>query len=193
MPETLIPLVIHYTYALLFVLAVFEGPVIILFSGFILKMGVISLVPAAIVLGIGDLLGDAFWYGIGRRFGRGFIDRFGTYVSLTEKHLQTAEKALLRYHERIFLTTKTTSGFGLTPALILTAGMARVPFRKFIGVNALGEIGRLLIYLSIGYFFGHLYALIDSGVELVSFIVASAVFVLALFGFGAYLAKKMLR
>ena len=164
-----------------------------LVGGFVLKSGFLSLVPLALTIAAGDLTGDVALYWLGRRYGKAFVARFGKYVSVTPEHVAKMENIFRKHHERIFLTTKATTGFGLTPALLTTAGMTRVPFLRFLATNASGEILRLAVYISIGFFFGNLYTSIGNGIELASFIVLIILFVAAAIGAGKYMKNRIFK
>ena len=56
---TLVQLVIHYRYVMLFVLALVEGPVVMVLAGFLLHLGYFSLLPLYGTLMASDLTGDS--------------------------------------------------------------------------------------------------------------------------------------
>lgn len=183
-------LIIEYKYTLLLILATIDGPIVTMIAGFILKLGLISLLPAIGVIAVGDLAGDTAWYWIGRRWGRGFIGRFGRYFSITDAHVASVERIFHANTRKIFLTSKVTTGFGLTPLLLFTAGMARIPFGRFMAVNACGEIARIALYIGLGYEFGDLYSSIADGISKATFVVLLGVGLLAFLGLGTYFRDR---
>lgn len=192
MPDIVSVIASQYPYLGLFFLAIVDGPVVMILCGVAIKLGLVSLVPSLIALAIGDLTGDASWYWFGRRWGSPLTGRFGKYFGIRPENLKVAERILNRHVVTIFLATKITSGFGLNLAIIFTAGLMKVSFKKYMIVNAVGEIGRLFVFISLGYFFGNAYTAITGGLERVSFIVVSLLLLAAIFNLGKYMAKKMM-
>jgi membrane protein DedA with SNARE-associated domain len=59
-----------------------------------------------------------------------------------------------------------TTGFGFAVVTLTTAGIVRVPMKDFIIINLIGGFFWTGFLLTIGYFFGHFYTQIDSGLRL---------------------------
>lgn len=149
-------------YGLIVIASIIEGPIVFFVSGFLLKLGVLSLVPAFLSLVIGDLIGDSLWYFVGRRFGHAFIARFGKYVNVTEDTVQKVTEIFKKHDTKILVFSKVTNGFGLSLGVLITAGMTKLRFLKFITFNAIGEVAWTAILVTTGYFFGSWYAQINT-------------------------------
>ncbi len=155
-------LFLHYKYPILVLLAFIEGPYVMMMSGFLIKLGILSLIPTYIALSVGDLLGDIAWYYVGYFFGIPFINRFGMYIGITKGHLDTLISIFVKHKKKILMGSKLTAGFGLSLSTLITAGIARIPIGEFILLNLVGQFAWTAIMLAIGYFFGNLYIAINN-------------------------------
>ncbi|MDP3645587.1 MAG: VTT domain-containing protein [bacterium] len=156
-----------------------------------IRLEMLGLVPTFLALAVGDLIGDALWYGAGKRYGNSFFHRFGRFFSLTEGNVDTVKKIFQRYHVRILLLSKVTMGIGFPGATLFTAGLTGIPFRTFMFLNTLGQIVWTGMLLSIGYFLGNVYESVGNVLGVVSTFGIMVVIVVALFGFGRYVRARI--
>jgi membrane protein DedA with SNARE-associated domain len=174
---TVIALFLHYKYPVLIVLAFIEGPYVMMMSGFLIKLGVLALIPTYAALSFGDLMGDMAWYGVGYFFGNRFVGRFGKFFDITKENVESAKELFSKHRKKILLGSKVTAGFGLSLATLVTAGMAEAPFGEFVLLNFCGQFVWTGVMLSVGYFFGNLYIVINNIFGRI-FIIAAALIVL---------------
>jgi len=160
--DAVIALFLQYKYPALVVLSFFEGPYAMMVSGFLIKLGIMTLVPAFIALSIGDLLADTVWYYVGYFFGNKFAHRFGKFFDISAESIENAKELFSRHRKKILLGSKMTAGFGLSLATLITAGIVRAPFGEYLLLNFFGQFVWTAVMLSVGYFFGNLYLVIDS-------------------------------
>ncbi len=147
-------------------------------SGFLLRLGTVDFLPVYIVLMAADLTGDCIWYAIGYYYARPFARKYGHFIGLTENALAKTEHVFQKYHNRILFLSKITMGFGFALVVLVTAGMTRVPFKKYFAFNALGEIIWTGFLLAIGYFYGNVYLTINKDLRWLSL----GVFIVILLG-----------
>ncbi len=150
-----------WVYVFIVVFSFIEGPVLAMVFGVIIKLGYFDFPTVYIALMTGDLLGDIFWYYVGFFYGQRFINKFGKYFSITEQNVEKAKEVFHKHKHKILFVSKITNGFGIGLAILLTAGMAKLPFKKYLAVNAVGQIIWTGLLISIGYFFGNLYIQIN--------------------------------
>lgn len=165
MQNFLISLVVNYPYAVYGFIAVAatpEGPILSIIGGILLKMGYFSFFPLYGALMLGDMLGDTAWYLIGYNFGHGFVRRFGKYFKVTEERIAKVEKIFYRYKNSILFISKITNGLGFAIVTLVTAGMVKIPFRRYILVNLSGQFIWSGLLIGAGYFFSHLYSQLDT-------------------------------
>jgi len=177
--DAVIALFLQYKYPALVVLSFFEGPYIMMLSGLLLKFGVVTLIPVFIALSVGDLSADTVWYYVGYHFGNRFVHHFGKFFDITHEGIENAKELFTRHRKKILLGSKVTAGFGLSLATLITAGIVRAPFGEYILLNFFGQFVWTAVMLSVGYFFGNLYLVIDNVLGKV-FVVAVAILVLYL-------------
>lgn len=183
-------LLLQYKYIIIVPIAVIEGPILSMICGFFARTGELAILPSFVALAIGDLLGDALWYWLGRHYGHRFIRSFGHYVSITEEAVSTVHRIFDKYHTSILFFSKLTMGLGFPGATLFTAGMTRVPFRKFMLLNTLGQIIWTAGLMAIGYYLGNFYVQFNNTLGLVSTIAVIAIIMALLFGFARYMRKR---
>lgn len=180
----------YVIYAVLILLGFLEGPFLSMICGVILKLGYLHLVPVYASLMAGDLIGDAVWYYIGYFFGHRFIRRFGKFFSISETGVAKVTRIFERYHERILVISKLSNGFGFALVTLMTAGMVRIPFGRYLTINLLGQFLWTGLLLSIGYYLGHAYLTINTLLGKASVVALAVVVVFAMYGYRKYLADR---
>lgn len=183
----------YYRYLLIFVLALFEGPMVMVASGILLRLNFFYFWPVYLSLMLGDFVADLVWYWVGFYGGRRFVDRFGKYFSLTPEVLERLENFFHRHQDKILFISKITMGFGFAVATLLTAGIVRIPFKRYALFNFLGGFVWTGILLFLGYFFGNLYAVLNKGFKVVFIIGLAVLMVGLLYGGGRYFKTLLLK
>ncbi|QQG37974.1 MAG: DedA family protein [Candidatus Kaiserbacteria bacterium] len=182
----LIQLLIQYKYAIMAPASVVFGPTASLFAGVLVRLGVLELLPTALILAAGELVADIVWYWLGKRYGDSFVQRWGHFFGITPALIGRVKALFANYHDAIIFTSKITAGMGFSIAIFLTAGMVRVPFWRYMLVNVIGQFFWTAGLLSIGYFLGHVYLSLGSLFEKAALVAVLAIIVLAMFGFARY-------
>jgi len=167
-------------YALLFPIAIIEGPIITVVAGFLAADQVVNFFLVYLIVVAGDVTGDCFYYCIGRFGGKKFFDRWGRYFGITTERIASMEKHFSKHSGKTILISKITHGIG--PAILIAAGASHVTFKKFFIFSALGALPMSLIFLSIGYFFGQAYLSIGKYLDWFG-LAASGLAILIFFGY----------
>lgn len=183
----------HLIYGFIILVSSVEGPVLAMLCGFLVKLGDFPFIPVYVALMLGDLLGDTVWYGVGYHFGHPFIRRFGKYFSITENSVATVEKIFNKYKTRILIISKMTMGLGFALVTLITAGMVRIPFKKYFTLNLLGQFYWTGLLLLIGYLFGNLYRSVDGIFGKMSVTALIIIAVAALMGYGKFIRARMVK
>ncbi len=183
---------VAHTYIFLFLAAIVEGPVVMTFSGFLLKMQTVSFWPVYAVLMAGDLVADSAWYLLGYSYAAPFIKKYGKWFGVQEPVVVSLAQSFKRHHVVVLLISKITMGFGFSVAVLIAAGMSRVRFRSYILLNAVGQCVWTAVLLAVGYFFGNLYVTINRGFRDLAVVVFVASIVAFLYGFSRFLRKEKL-
>ncbi len=151
-----------WVYAVAVLITLVEGPVISIIFGVLVQQGYFSLLPVYLVLMFGDILGDVIWYIVGFYVGHPFIKKFGKYVHVTEERVAQVTKIFHEYKQSILLISKITNGFGFSLVTLITAGIVKIPFWRFLLINSVGQFFWTGILLALGYFFGNIYTTVDT-------------------------------
>lgn len=189
--ETLLGYLMTYRYILIIPLTIIEGPIVMVLCGFLLRFGTFDLLPLYGALTVADLIGDIGWYCVGRFGGLPFIRRFGKFFSVTEKTLERTTALFHKYHNRILFISKITMGFGFALVTLITAGIAKVPFRKYLLFNVSGQLIWTAVLLSVGYLFGNLYTSIDKTFRDVTLVAIIIIVIILFYGFGKYISQRI--
>lgn len=174
-------------YGLLWLGCYFEGTLVMLAGGTLLRLGQVSFWPLYAVFVSSDIAADITWYAIGYFGARAFVARWGYLVGVDTAVVEKSERLFHRYHTHILITSKLTMGFGLASGILLTAGMLRVSFKRFFAINFLGGLIWVLFLILMGYYFGNVIVLIPGKWQIVGI---AAMLVAGLF-FTKYLTKRI--
>ncbi|WP_433742299.1 DedA family protein [Falsibacillus pallidus] len=123
--------------------------VIMLFGGFLVGNGDYSFWSVVVAGVSGNLIGSILIYLVGKYGGRPFIEKYGRYVLLNQKHVKQAEMWFEKYGSA-------AAFFGRILPVIRTfislpAGMANMKMSKFVIFTFLGCIpwNIILVYLGV--------------------------------------------
>lgn len=192
-PEAILSWVSTYRYAILFPLALVEGPVIMTIGGVLLKLGYFSFWPLYLVLMAGDLAADIIWYAVGYYGGHRLVHRYGKYFSISDKLLAKTEAAFHRHQNKILIISKVTMGLGFALVILITAGIMRIPFKKYVLFNVLGQTVWTALLIGIGYFFGSFVIFVNEGLRLATGIAFAVIITALLYGVNRYLRQRDLQ
>lgn len=179
-----------YRYIALFVGCIVEGPLVMVATGFLVKVNAFDFWPAFFVLMFGDLAADYVWYQIGRHTARPFIDRFGHFFSITKDGFEKMEVMFQKHHDKILFISKITMGFGFALVTLMAAGAVRVSVKKYMLLNFLGGFVWTAILMGAGYLFGNAYYVLAKEFRILSIIAAATVVLALLYGFNRFMRKK---
>jgi membrane-associated protein len=191
--EHVIQWVIDYKYIVILPLAIIEGPVLSMICGFLLNLGYMAFVPVYISLMAADLIGDTIWYYVGYYGGEKFVHKIGKYFGITPKSFEVIKHVYQKYHEYILLISKITMGLGFPFVVLATAGIVKIPFRRYIILNVIGQFIWTGALIAIGYYLGNFYLKINKGIEIVSFIALFVVIFIILVAFGRYIRARTIK
>jgi len=159
-------ILLQYKYWVILPAAFVEGPIISVLAGVSISFGFLSWIPVYILIVVGDLLSDAGHYYLGKWGGVPFIKRFGKYFGVKDEHVVSLEKVLNNHPGKAILLGKLSHGIG--GALLVAAGLVRMPFWKFMYWNTIGTLPKTLGLLIIGYYFAHAITRINSIMDVVA-------------------------
>jgi len=188
--KTLIKIIIAYRYPILLPLAFLEGPIISLAVGFLVYLGYFHFLPAYLVLLVGDIIPDIFYYYLGR-FGnkRKLVQKYGTN-SFIAKNAEFIKRIWHEHGMKTMFVGKLA--YGLSSPFLISAGLVNLPFKRFISYAIPVTIFQYAVIMAIGYYLGYSYnsaaEYISSAGIIISIIVILAV---AIFFTQKYARKKI--
>lgn len=184
-----------WLYPLLFLVAWIEGPILMLFSGFLVGAGVFNVYLVYPVLVFGDLFGDFVWYGIGHFGAKKTIDKVGSFFRLDLSLLPRLEELFRHRQKWIVFLSKVTMGFGFAIVTLMAAGMVKMRLKDFGLFNFLGGLVFTAVLMLIGFSMGQAYMMFGQKLELLSTIAGFIALGLLLAGFANlmrhYFIKKI--
>ncbi|MDE2212984.1 MAG: hypothetical protein KGJ34_00375 [Patescibacteria group bacterium] len=152
--------VIAHAYLILIPLAILEGPLLAIACGVGAGLGYLNPLLAYGILILGDVIPDNMYYWIGR-YGATltWVRRTAARTHLIRRHFISLERL---WRERPLTTLSAAKlSYGLTPPLVVSAGLSGVPYSRFasaslfIGAIYLGMLG------AVGYVLSHAYGYIN--------------------------------
>lgn len=134
-----------------FVGFVFPGEIALILGGVLAHEGRVPLVAVLAAGIVGAVVGDSIGYAVGCRWGRRLLDgTLGRFVN--HKHLDRGEAYLAaRGGKAVFIGRFTAALRAMIPGL---AGMARMPYRKFLAYNFSGGVAWAVLAVLLGYLAG---------------------------------------
>ena len=180
----------YFRYPLITFGTIIEGPILMIASGFMYRLGFFELVPLFVAILIGDLIGDVAWYVVGRYFAEPVLSKHGKFVGITPERFEKIKELFTKYHEKILLFSKLTIGLGFAIGVLVVAGATKVSFKRFMAINLVGELFLVSMLLAIGYFFGEVYSNISDNLK-AGFVVLMVLIILSFsYFFSRYVKKK---
>jgi membrane-associated protein len=179
--QQIILLLTAHKYLFLFPVVVVEGPIITVIAGFLSSLGVFNIFIAYAVVVVGDIAGDVMYYAIGYYGRQRFVKRWGRFLGITLERVERLEKHFEKHTGKTLIIGKLSHGIG--GVVLVAAGIARVPFRKFVWYNFIPTLPKSLILLLIGYYSGESYVRISSYLDYAAIgtTVAAVIFIVIYF------------
>lgn len=156
----------HWTYFVLAVLVIIQGPLMTLLGAAAAAAGLLKL-PLVFLAGIlGNLSADILWYYVGRAGKIAWFLRFTSPARRpqAEEKIKLLQQSMNKHSVKLLLLAKLSTGF-VVPTLV-AVGLARIPWKRWFPVAFLGETiwtGSLAL---IGYFASSYVARVSQNVRL---------------------------
>jgi membrane protein DedA with SNARE-associated domain/membrane-associated phospholipid phosphatase len=163
------------------------GEFAVIFGGVLAGEGTLSIQLLIGIVWASVVAGDTVGFLIGRRFGRGFAERHGPKVRLTEERLRKVEDYFARHGGKTIFVGR---WIGIVrPLMPFTAGTSGMSYRRFLPYDVLGAGTWSATFCLLGYIFWRSFTQIANvaGKGTLAFGIAVALFV------GIYQAIKHLR
>ncbi len=174
----------------IFVLMVLENvfppipsEVIMGLGGVAVARGQMDPVPLVIAGTAGTVVGNYFWYAIGRQLGyqrlRPFVERYGRWLTLDWQHVLELEVFFRKHGQWVVFVFRFMPAF--RTMVSLPAGMARMPRRRFIVWTAAGAAIWNIFLVWAGMYLGTRFRELDTMIGPATGIILTAVAVFYLY------------
>jgi membrane-associated protein len=91
-----------------------------------------------------------------------FVRKFGKFFGITEENISKVKDIFHKYDSTILFLSKITMGLGFSLVTLITAGLVKIPLKRFAFWNALGEIIWVGGLMAIGFYLGNFYLQADN-------------------------------
>lgn len=185
----LLPLLIQFKYLILFPLAAVEGPMVSFAVGFLVYTNYLDPVLSFSILLLGDIIPDSIYYYIGR-FGN--KRNLHNKLSVISKNYDTICNLWHHHTGKTMFFGKLA--YGLGQFFLISAGLAKLPFRRFIAYALPITLFQFSVLMFLGYYLGSYYEVISSSVKGAELIIAviAVVIIAAHIGFTKYAKHEVL-
>ncbi len=179
-PEHALALLEHYKYWIIFPIAIVEGPIIMVISGFLVFLGILNPYATYGILVVGDLVGDSIYYTIGRFWRKSvWVKKIGYFIGYNENSEKNIEDHFQKHLYKTLFFAKFSHGIGGT--IQASSGIARVNFFKYLWINFIGILPKTLILMTIGFYLGEYYLRIDGYMRYIAFFTIGFVLIVVLY------------
>ncbi|MCI3923092.1 DedA family protein [Paenibacillus sp. TRM 82003] len=159
---------------------VIPSEIVLSYGGYLVSQGRISFAGAVAFGTVGGVLAQLFIYWIGKYGGRPFLEKYGKYLLIKQKHIDVAESWFDRYGTGVIFTARFIPV--VRHAISIPAGIANMPIGRFTLLTTLAVIPWSVLFVWLGVTLGDRWGAID---EIAGPYVRPAMIIAAV-GMGAY-------
>lgn len=188
MPDWIIDLFARYGYAVVFAGVFLEnaglpvpGETVLLAGAALAHYGRLSLARVIVTAIIAAVLGDNVGFLVGRRAGRGLIERHGWRIGLTRARLDQFNGFFARHGAKTVFIARFITGLRVFGAVL--AGASRLRWSTFLFYNATGAVVWSTTIALAGYALGESWDRLERLISrsgLIAFIIVAALAVFAI-------------
>jgi membrane protein DedA with SNARE-associated domain len=130
------------------------GETILLIAGYFAasRADQFNIIRVMITAATGAVVGDNIGFAIGHHYGRGILLRFGRFIFLTPKRLESMENYFQSHGNKTILVARFITGLRVFAALL--AGASKMRWRVFFVYNVAGALLWSIVITTLGYLFG---------------------------------------
>ena len=162
----------YWSYLILSLLVLVEGPIAILLASAAASAGLMRPVLVFFSAAIGNLTADTLWWLLGYAGKTEWIHSLGRRLRIRESLIEHLQHNMIKHATRVLFLAKITVSFSI-PALI-AAGLLRIPWKRWFPYFIIAEAlwtGSLVL---IGYYTTAALKRVEQGVEYAALAVSLA-------------------
>jgi membrane protein DedA with SNARE-associated domain len=178
-----------WSYLLLAAMTAVEGPIATLVGAAAASTGLMHPVGVFAAAASGNMAADIVWYSLGYAGRVEWLLKYGRRLGLRRRHLNSLKQDIHDHSTRLLILAKLTAGL-VIPTLI-AAGLAKVPWRKWLPALSVAETiwtGSLVL---IGYYATQAIQQVELGIEYVAGASALVFVLLAIFWLQRVLRRRL--
>lgn len=150
----------YWGIALGLMIEVIPSEIVLSYGGYLISIGKINFLGALIAGIIGGTLAQLFLYWIGYYGGRPFLEKYGRFLLINEKHLDLSERWFERYGTGVVFTARFIPV--IRHAISIPAGIAKMNLFRFTILTVLAMVPWSVLFLYLGMQLGNNWADIKS-------------------------------
>jgi len=135
---------------------IIPSEIVLSYGGYLVSIGKLSFMGALIAGIIGGTLAQIFLYWIGYYGGRPFLNKYGRFLLINQKHLDLSEKWFERYGTGVVFTARFIPV--VRHAISIPAGIAKMSLMRFTVLTVLAMIPWSVLFLYLGMQLGNNWA-----------------------------------
>jgi len=128
------------------------GETVLIFSGFLAHQGQLELARAIATAIAGATIGDSLGYCVGRFGGARLVAKYRKNLPLFSRRFDQAQRLFAKYGHWAVLVGRFIAGLRLFAGIL--AGLARMPYRRFLFFNFTGAVAWATTFGYVGFLFG---------------------------------------
>ncbi|RKD22642.1 hypothetical protein BEP19_10295 [Ammoniphilus oxalaticus] len=153
----------YWGIAIGLMIEVIPSEIVLAYGGYLISIGKIGF-PGALIAGIiGGTLAQIFLYWIGYYGGRPFLQKYGRYLLINQKHLDISERWFERHGTGIVFTARFIPV--IRHAISIPAGIAKMSLLRFTVLTVLAMIPWSILFLYLGMQLGNNWADIKTSAQ----------------------------
>jgi membrane protein DedA with SNARE-associated domain len=154
-----------FPYCILLVATMIEGPITLFIGGVAISSGLLQPIPVYLAVVTGNLIGDSFWYGLGRFAKIEWIARIGTKFGFNLQKIRQLQQGIQKLAPKLIFCAKFTVGLPI-PTLI-AVGLSRVAPNRWVGALVVGELIKSAVFVYAGYLYTTAIQQVSTGIQII--------------------------
>lgn len=150
--QSILSLIQSQSYLLIFILMIFEGPIVTVAASFAASLGLLDIYIIFLLSLLGNQVPDIFFYFIGRHSRGPRIERWLSKLGINKSKIKKLENGYKKHAGKTLTFIKLIPPLPV-PGLIL-AGFTRVPIKKFLFISLLFNLVSTIVATLAGYYIG---------------------------------------
>ena len=165
---------------------IIPSELVLSYAGYLVYRGTLTFTEAVVYGTIGATVAQLFLYWIGRYGGRPFLEKYGKYLFIKQKHIDLTESWFRRYGAGVIFTARFIPV--MRQAISIPAGIAKMPLWLYILYTVLASVLWAIMFIYLGKTLGENWEQIDeyAGPYLEPVVWAAVGLTAAYFGYKIY-------